>query len=66
MVQWNRERKLRGVALHGASAPIRALMTLQIRALEFLNRRSTVPIDFFKDEARARQWIEELRARGEA
>lgn len=64
--EWNKQRKLAAVAVFGASVTIRGLASMLVTAIRLVNRRQTVPVEFFKDEAEARRWISARRAEAPA
>lgn len=61
-MEWNRQRKLRAVAVCGASLAVRVMASMLTHAIRLVTARADIPVEFFKTEAEARRWIEGLRA----
>lgn len=55
--QGSKDLRLRGIAVIGASAILRTLMSLVSRAVDLLNSNHDNPTRFFDSEAAARAWI---------
>jgi hypothetical protein len=55
--QGGKDVRLRGVAVIGASAPMRLLAGMATRAVDLLHGNSDNPTRFFEREAEARVWI---------
>ena len=55
------EINLRGMAIIGASAPLRIIAGLVARAVDLMNRHADNPTRFFETEAEARAWIASRR-----
>lgn len=53
----SQELNLRGIAVIGASAPLRIIAGLVTRAVDLINRNADNPTRFFETEAEARAWI---------
>ena len=55
--QGGKELNLRGIAVIGASAPLRLIAGLVSRAVDLINRNTDNPTRFFESESEARAWI---------
>jgi S-adenosylmethionine:diacylglycerol 3-amino-3-carboxypropyl transferase len=63
MSEWNKTHTgATGVAVFGASFAMRVIGTLLINAIHLVGRNK-IEIVFFRDEAEARQWLDDRRAR---
>lgn len=60
--QGSKDLNLRGVAVVGASAPLRLIAGLVSRAIDLVNGNTDNPTRFFETESQARQWIATRRA----
>lgn len=58
----SKDLNLRGIAVIGASTPLRLLAGVVARAIDVLNRNTDNPTRFFETEAEARSWIAARRA----
>jgi len=58
----SKDLNLRGVAVIGASTPMRIIAGLVTRAIDLMNRNTDNPTRFFETEAEARAWIATRRA----
>lgn len=56
-----RDLNLRGIAVIGASGPMRIISSLVSRAVDLLNGNRDNPTCFFETESAARHWIAERR-----
>jgi hypothetical protein len=56
-----KDLNLRGMAIIGASAPMRIVVGMVGRAVDLLNGNTDNPTRFFESEAAARAWIAERR-----
>lgn len=59
----SRDLNLRGIAVIGASAPLRLISGLVSRAVDLLNGNTDNPTRFFESESEARSWIAARRMR---
>lgn len=53
----SKDLNLRGIAVIGASTPLRLISGLVSRAVDLLNRNTDNPTRFFETEEEARSWI---------
>ena len=55
--QGGKDVNMRGIAIVGASAPLRLISSLVSRAFDLLNGNTDNPTRFFETESEARAWI---------
>lgn len=60
--EWSGAANVRGIALFGASTPLRILMSMIVRAGALL-RSLSIPLTNVRSEADARLWVAEQRAK---
>jgi hypothetical protein len=53
---------VRGLAVVGASFPIRAILSLVVKAIHILHKVAHNEVRFFETESEARAWLAERRA----
>lgn len=58
----SKDLNLRGIAVVGASTPLRLLAGVVARAIDLVNRNIDNPTRFFETEAEARSWIAARRS----
>ncbi len=62
LAQGGRDLNMRGIAVIGATGPMRIISSLVSRAVDLLNGNRDNPTRFFESESEARRWIGERRA----